>query len=101
MSYYRYIGWLVISLILSACGERIGLAPVVQGGKSQRVPLSSAITPKAGPVVIVQRGQTLYKIARLRNVGLRNLIDANNLTVRGNLIWDFSFIKVKVLGSYV
>ena len=79
MSYYRYIGWLVISLILSACGERIGLAPVVQGGKSERYPLSSANNPKAGPVVIVQRGQTLYKIARLHNVGLRNLIDANNL----------------------
>ena len=79
MSYYRYIGWLVISLILSACGERIGLAPVVQGGKSERFPLSSTNKPKAGPVVIVQRGQTLYKIARLHNVGLRNLIDANNL----------------------
>lgn len=69
----------MISLILSACGERIGLAPVVQGGKSERFPLSSAIKPKAGPVVIVQSGETLYKIARLRNVGLRNLIDANNL----------------------
>ena len=79
LSYDRYIIWFVISLILSACGERIGLAPVVQGGNSERFPLSSAIKPNAGPVVIVQSGQTLYKIARLRNVGLRNLIDANNL----------------------
>ena len=70
---------MISGLILSACGERIGLAPVVQGGKSELFPLSSAIKPKAGPLVIVQSGETLYKIARLHNVGLRNLIDENNL----------------------
>ncbi len=79
MSYHRYIIWLTIGLFLSACGERIGLAPVVQGGKSERLPLSPLIKSTVGPVVIVQSGETLYKIARLNNVGLRNLIDTNNL----------------------
>ena len=75
----KFALWLLIGLFLSACGQRVGLAPVVHGGNGETVPPGSTISAVAGQTITVQRGDALYKIARRYNIGLRNLIDANDL----------------------
>lgn len=65
-------------LVLAACGQRIGSAPVINGATGERLGDTSvqAALPTA---VTVQRGDSLYKISRRYNVRLRAIIDANNL----------------------
>ena len=70
---------MIIILALSACGQRIGLAPVVHGGKSERIQEGPKVKHEIGQAVVVKRGDALFKIARRHGVGLRNLIDANKL----------------------
>ena len=75
----KFALWLLMGLVLSACGQRVGLAPVVHGGNGETVPPGSTTSAVAGQTVTVQRGDALYKIARRYNIGLRSLIDANDL----------------------
>lgn len=67
-----------LMLVLAACGQRTGSAPVVNGATGERVtPGPSATNLPA--TVTVRRGDSLYKIGRRYNVRLRAMIDANNL----------------------
>ena len=75
----KFALWLLMGLVLSACGQRVGLAPVVHGGNGDTVPPESTISAVARQTVTVQRGDALYKIARRFNIRLRSLIDANDL----------------------
>ena len=65
-------------LVLAACGQRIGSAPVVNGATGQRVG-DTSVPANLPTAVTVQRGDSLYKIGRRYNVRLRAMIDANNL----------------------
>ncbi|MFT5488212.1 MAG: murein DD-endopeptidase MepM/ murein hydrolase activator NlpD [Paracoccaceae bacterium] len=67
-----------LMLVLAACGQRIGSAPVVNGATGERIgnTSNSANLPST---IRVQRGDSLYKISRRYNVRLRAIIDANNL----------------------
>ncbi|MGB0631683.1 MAG: LysM peptidoglycan-binding domain-containing protein, partial [Alphaproteobacteria bacterium] len=75
----KFALWLVLGLLLSACGQSMGPAPVVQGGTGETLRPGTPAAAVAGQTVTVQRGDALYKIARRYNVGLRSLIDANGL----------------------
>ena len=66
------------ALALAACGQSNHLAPVIQGGSGGRTPLA-ALSGGAGGTVTVERGDSLYKIAKRTGVPLRGLIDANRL----------------------
>ncbi|MFM8991908.1 MAG: LysM peptidoglycan-binding domain-containing protein, partial [Alphaproteobacteria bacterium] len=71
--------WLALAALalLAACETRGGPpAPVTQGGGT-RAALSRA--EASSGVIVAQRGDTLYAIARRANVPLRALIDANGL----------------------
>lgn len=67
-----------LMLVLAACGQRIGSAPVVNGATGERVG-STSTTANLPSTIRVQRGDSLYKISRRYNVRLRAIIDANNL----------------------
>ena len=67
-----------LMLILAACGQRIGYAPVINGATGERVGNTST-QANLPATVIVQRGDSLYKISRRYNVRLRAVIDANDL----------------------
>lgn len=67
-----------LMLVLAACGQRIGSAPVVNGATGERVGNTSSTANLPG-TIRVQRGDSLYKISRRYNVRLRAIIDANNL----------------------
>lgn len=66
------------ALVLAACGQSNHLAPVIQGGSGGRTPLA-AQTGATGGTVTVERGDSLYKIAKRTGVPLRALIDANRM----------------------
>lgn len=65
-------------LVLAACGQRIGSAPVVNGATGERVG-DTSVPANLPATVTVLRGDSLYKIGRRYNVRLRAMIDANNL----------------------
>ncbi len=65
-------------LVLAACGQRIGSAPVINGATGERVGDTSEQASVPG-TIIVQRGDSLYRISRRYNVRLRAIIDANSL----------------------
>lgn len=65
-------------LVLAACGQRIGSAPVVNGATGERVG-NTSVPANLPATVTVRRGDSLYKIGRRYNVRLRAMIDANNL----------------------
>jgi murein DD-endopeptidase MepM/ murein hydrolase activator NlpD len=65
-------------LVLAACGQRTGSAPVINGATGERVD-NTPVQANLPTVVTVQRGDSLYKISRRYNVRLRAIIDANNL----------------------
>ncbi len=66
------------ALALAACGQSNHLAPVIQGGSGGRT-FDASRTAAAGGTVTVERGDSLYKIAKRTGVPLRGLIDANRL----------------------
>lgn len=66
----------LLAMLVSACGTAGFRAPVVNPGASG--PDGNAAASVAGQVS-VQRGDSLYKIAKRYNVGLRALIDANRI----------------------
>jgi murein DD-endopeptidase MepM/ murein hydrolase activator NlpD len=71
--------WLALAalVLLAACETRGGPpAPVTQGGGTR--PALSRAEASSG-MVVAQRGDTLYAIARRANVPVRALIDANGL----------------------
>ena len=65
-------------LVLAACGQRIGSAPVINGATGERLG-DTSVQADLPTAVTVQRGDSLYKISRRYNVRLRAIIDANNL----------------------
>tara|TARA_R110000868_G_scaffold2764_5_gene19161 strand:+ start:6349 stop:7470 length:1122 start_codon:yes stop_codon:yes gene_type:complete len=68
-----------LMLVLAACGQqRFGQAPVVNGATGERVGAASGPAARGGTVT-VRKGDSLYKIAKRSSVGLRAMIDANNL----------------------
>ena len=71
--------WLVLGLVLSACGQSVGPAPVVYGGTGETVQTRQTQAVAVGQTVTVRKGDVLYKIAKRYNVGLRSLIDINGL----------------------
>ncbi|MEE2997735.1 MAG: M23 family metallopeptidase [Pseudomonadota bacterium] len=71
--------WLLLGLMLSGCGQRVGLAPVVHGGMGETARLGSSERAGSARTVTVRKGDALYKIARRYHVRLRSLIDANQL----------------------
>lgn len=71
--------WLALAALalLAACETRGGApAPVTQGGGTR--PALSRAEASSG-IVVAQRGDTLFAIARRANVPVRALIDANGL----------------------
>ena len=67
----------VLAIALGACsGPRIP-APVINAGSQQAGDKPGVQTP--GGVITVQSGDSLYRIARRHNVGLRALIDTNRI----------------------
>lgn len=80
LSGYGRIGLMTaLMLILAACGQqRLGQAPVINGGTGERVERAPAAISTPGTVT-VRRGDSLYRIARRYKVRLRGIIDANNL----------------------
>ena len=71
--------WLVLGLVLSACGQSVGPAPVVYGGTGETIQTRQTQAVVVGQTVTVRKGDALYKIAKHYNVGLRSLIDINGL----------------------
>lgn len=68
----------VLMLVLAACGQRYGQAPVVNGTTGERVDRPAPVVDRSG-TILVQKGDSLYRIANRYRVGLRGIIDANNL----------------------
>ena len=79
LAYRRFGVVMGLMLVLAACGQRVGYAPVINGATGERVGNTPAPVNLPGSVT-VQRGDSLYKISRRYNVRLRALIDANNLS---------------------
>jgi murein DD-endopeptidase MepM/ murein hydrolase activator NlpD len=77
-AFSRFGAVIGLMLVLAACGQRIGSAPVVNGGTGQRVG-DTSVPANLPATVTVQQGDSLYKIGRRYNVRLRAMIDANNL----------------------
>ena len=75
----KFTLWLVLGLVLSACGQSMGPAPVVHGGTGETIQTRQGTGIAAGQTVTVRKGDALYKIAKRYNVRLRSLIDANGL----------------------
>jgi murein DD-endopeptidase MepM/ murein hydrolase activator NlpD len=67
-----------LMLVLAACGQRYGQAPVVNGATGERIDRTAPVVDRPG-TVRVQSGDSLYRIANRYRVGLRAIIDANNL----------------------
>jgi murein DD-endopeptidase MepM/ murein hydrolase activator NlpD len=77
---------LLLATTVAACGGRLsGPAPFVQhdlaAGVTVATPLPQAamMPPQSGPSVVVQPGDTVYRIAQRERVPQRALIDANGL----------------------
>ena len=71
---------LLLSLVvLAACGERYGAAPVVNRSFGDGDGLSGVAGQGVEGNIEVRRGDSLYKIARRYGVSLRGLIDSNRL----------------------
>jgi murein DD-endopeptidase MepM/ murein hydrolase activator NlpD len=71
---------MLILASLAGCVRDEAPAPVSEGTPSARpVPVGPALVESGGGQVIVQKGQTLYAVARAAGVPVRTLIDANNL----------------------
>lgn len=88
-----------LSLILAACGQRMGPAPVVNGAAGERVGNTSA--PSNLPATVsVRRGDSLYKISRRYNVRLRAMIDANDLKPPYT-IFPGQKLKMPVTGGHI
>ncbi len=66
-------------LTLSACGQRVGMAPVIQGVSGETVRISPKVRAAKGKTITVRQGDALYKIARRYRVRLRSLIEVNSL----------------------
>jgi murein DD-endopeptidase MepM/ murein hydrolase activator NlpD len=66
------------ALVLAACGQSGRLAPLVQGSGGART-TDSARDVATGGTLTVERGDSLYKIAKRAGVPLRALIDANRI----------------------
>ena len=71
-------GWrsgplLLLGLALGACSQSGFRAPVINGN-------TAPIAAGPGGQVVVRSGDSLYKIAKRENVGLRALIDANRIS---------------------
>jgi len=69
-----------LMLFLAACGQQRhgGQAPVINGGTGERVESAPAALDRPG-TIRVRKGDSLYRIAKRYRVGLRSIIDANNL----------------------
>lgn len=88
-----------LMLVLAACGQRTGSAPVVNGATGERIGNTSA--PSNLPATVtVRRGDSLYKIGRRYNVRLRAMIDANNLKPPYT-IFPGQKLKMPVTGVHV
>lgn len=65
-------------LALAACARSGPPAPVVTGAAGETAPRSGATTSGGVVSYVVQRGDTLYAIARRFNVPVRRVIELNN-----------------------
>ncbi|HVJ51324.1 MAG TPA: peptidoglycan DD-metalloendopeptidase family protein [Aliidongia sp.] len=73
---------LALVMVLAGCARSQPPAPVVAGTTApaqQTLPPAPPPTEIGGGQVAVQKGQTLYAVARSAGVPVRTLIDANNL----------------------
>ena len=70
--------WLALglTLLLAACSSNVVRAPHAEAGKSTTVSSSSG---RSGASVVVQKGDTLYSIARRNNVSVGDLARWNSL----------------------
>lgn len=66
----------LLALLVSACGSTGFRAPVINPGQDSS---ANNAAPPVGGQISVQRGDSLYKIAKRYKVGLRALIDANRI----------------------
>jgi len=69
-----------LMLFLAACGQQRhgGQAPVINGGTGERIGAAPADIDRPA-TIRVRKGDSLYRIAKRYRVGLRSIIDANNL----------------------
>lgn len=86
-------------LVLAACGQRTGSAPVINGATGERVD-NTPVQANLPTAVTVQRGDSLYKISRRYNVRLRAIIDANNLKPP-YIIFPGQKLRMPVTGVHV
>ena len=68
----------MLMLVLAACGQRYGQSPLVNGATGERMDRPASAVDRPGTVQ-VQKGDSLYRIANRYRVGLRAIIDSNNL----------------------
>lgn len=84
-----------LASLLAACGQSNFLAPVINGETGRQRPAVAV----AGQVT-VQRGDSLYKIAKRNGVALRALIDANNVAPPYT-IYPGQRLNLPATGGYV
>jgi murein DD-endopeptidase MepM/ murein hydrolase activator NlpD len=73
---------LLLLAALAACSRSGGPAPIVSGEGGAPPPSGTESSPEkqeGGTTIVVQRGETLYSIARRHGVSLRALIDRNRI----------------------
>lgn len=70
--------FVVLALVLPGCARHDGGAPVYYGARGDTV--SPPVRGKAPYVVTVQKGDTVYGIARANYVDVKTLIEENQLT---------------------
>ena len=77
--YAKILLLLVFGAVLSACAQSGGPAPVINGATGETIRMQTPAAATAARIVTVQRGDSLYRIARAQKISLRSLIDANGL----------------------
>ena len=98
-AYGRFALVAVLMLALAACGQRYGQAPVVNGTTGETVDRAAPVIDRP-ETIRVEKGDSLYRIANRYRVGLRGIIDANNLKPPYT-IFPGQKLKLPVSGSHI
>ena len=90
-----------LMLFLAACGQQRhgGQAPMINGGTGERVERAPVAVDRPATIQ-VRKGDSLYRIAKRYRVGLRSIIDANNLKPP-YMIFPGQKLKMPVSGVHV
>src|SRR5579864_5796411 len=72
------LGSMLLAALIGGCARHAPPAPVIGAGQSSPAPAPAAAAPHPNEI-IVQRGDTIYSIARRYKVPVRSIIEANGI----------------------